>query len=153
MELSPNVCPAIAVRNLGQLVVACIAVGVHKTIVVSKILLWHVARSRLVVVVNHDLPVRMLSSAVHPHILLAFGGNVSFLEDLDVCFIAVKNFFFQHLSFESFDKFAEIILTASDDPVCHSCSAEYISKTFPVLFLTVQRNSIDVLLVYHPRSR
>ena len=65
MEISPNVCPAIAVRDLGQ----------------------------LVVVVDHDLPVRMLSRAVHPHILLAFGGNVSFLDDLDVCFIAVKNFF------------------------------------------------------------
>ena len=101
MELSPNVCPAIAVRDLGQLVVACIAVGVHNAIVVSTLLLWHVARPRLVVVIDHDLPVRMLSSAVHPHILLAFGGNVSFLEDLNVCFIAVKNFFLKHFFFLS----------------------------------------------------
>ena len=46
-----------------------------------------------------------------------------------------------------------LLLRDTDDPVCHGRSAERVSETFPVFFLTVQRSGINIFLIDHPRSR
>lgn len=84
------------------------------------------------------------------HILLTVVGNIFFPENFDICFITLQNVLLQHFSFYSGNKSAEIILTATYHLVCHCCSAERISKAFPVLFLAIQRHCIHILLIYHP---
>ena len=144
--------PAITVSDFCQLVVARISVGVEAAVKISEELFWNVTRPRLVVIIDHNLPVGMLSRAVHPHILLAFGRYVLFFQNFDVCLVTVQHIFFQHFGFQSCDELAEIILAAPDDPFCHRCSRKCISKPFPVLFLTIKRYRVNIFLVYHPSN-
>ena len=146
-------CPAGAPFDAGYLVIPLVTVGFQISLKAVQKVCCIVSAPRRGISIQQDDRKTIFPGAVQPHEGLAFCTASGFFQHLYPGLICHEKFPQQKLAVKVIIQWPEIMPSTVDDPVRKGCPADSGTILFPVLFLTIERHAVCILLIDCPCNR